>query len=67
MTNQPDRTVILEAYDSLDYLCWCLESGMKGNNKLLENEKRAILAALPPKPELTSEEELYYSWPNNNP
>lgn len=43
-----------------------MENGMKIDKKLLENEKRDILAALPPKPELTTEEELDYSWPNNN-
>lgn len=67
MTKQPDRKAIIQAYDSLEYLCWCLENTVRINQKILENEKRDILAALPPKPVLTSEEELDYPILNNNP
>ena len=50
---QPTDRDIVFAYDSLEYLCWCLESGTGITTELLAREKADILKALPSHPPLT--------------
>lgn len=53
MPQQPTDRDIVVAYDALEYLCWCLDSGTSIDKKLLAQEKADILKALPPHPPIS--------------